>query len=119
AVNYSTTQASYPQAPRATSTRAYLELLRVEVTAFHPLRSVARPQRLVSVALFLALYLSAFSGRPLTVTLLCGVRTFLPPPCRRPAVVLSCFSRHCSLPAACLQYHVPVDRAFAHNHTYK
>ncbi|AON52628.1 hypothetical protein Hsc_0315 [Herbaspirillum seropedicae] len=34
------------------------------------------------MALFLALYrlAPAFSGRPLTVTLLCGVRTFLPPP---------------------------------------
>ena len=38
-------------------------------------------RRLVSVALFLALYLAAFGGRPLAVTLLCGVRTFLPPPC--------------------------------------
>ncbi|VXB44909.1 hypothetical protein MASSI9I_20770 [Massilia sp. 9I] len=31
------------------------------------------------MALFLALYLAAFGGRPLTVTLLYGVRTFLPP----------------------------------------
>jgi len=31
------------------------------------------------VALFLVLYLTAFDGRPLTVTLLYGVRTFLPP----------------------------------------
>jgi len=33
------------------------------------------------VALFLALYLAAFSGRSLAVTLLYGVRTFLPPSC--------------------------------------
>ena len=32
------------------------------------------------MALFLALFLSVFSGRPLTVTLSCGVRTFLPFP---------------------------------------
>ena len=74
--------------------RAYLELHRMEVAAFHPLRrkrktfALRRSQRLVSVALFLALYLAAFSGRPLTVILLCGVRTFLPPPLsRQPATV--------------------------------
>lgn len=53
--------------------RAYLMLLQVEVTAFHP-----RLNWLVSVALFVALYLAAFSTRPLAVTLLYGVRTFLP-----------------------------------------
>ena len=47
---------------------------------------------LVSVALFLALYLglalAAFGGRPLTVTPLYGVRTFLPPGITRwPAAV--------------------------------
>jgi hypothetical protein len=40
---------------------------------------------LVSVALFLALCLAAFGGRPLTVTLLHGVRTFLPPAHYAPA----------------------------------
>ncbi len=45
-------------------------------------------QRLVSVALFLALYLAAFGGRPLAVTPPYGVRTFLPPSlARRPATV--------------------------------
>jgi hypothetical protein len=50
------------------------------------------------VALFLALYLAAFSGRPLTVTLLYGVRTFLPlSPCSAEAVTitsdcLACFT---------------------------
>ena len=35
----------------------------------------------------------AFSGRPLTVTLLYGVRTFLPPThYRQPATVLACFT---------------------------
>ena len=34
--------------------------------------------RLVSVALFLALYLAAFNVRPLAVILLCAARTFLP-----------------------------------------
>ena len=74
--------------------RAYLELHQVEVTAFHPWRrkrmtfAIRRSPRLVSVALFLALYLAAFGGRPLAVTLLYGVRTFLPPPlARRPATV--------------------------------
>lgn len=38
---------------------------------------LAEQNRLVSVALFLALYLAAFSVRPLAVTLLYGVRTFL------------------------------------------
>jgi hypothetical protein len=38
--------------------RAYLELLQMEVAAFHPLGLAS--QRLVSVALFLALYY----GRP-------------------------------------------------------
>jgi hypothetical protein len=74
--------------------RAYLELHQVEVTAFHPWRhkrmtfAIRRSPRLVSVALFLALYLAAFGGRPLAVTLLYGVRTFLPPSlARRPATV--------------------------------
>ena len=74
--------------------RAYLELHQVEVAAFHPLRhkrmtfAIRRSQRLVSVALFLALYLAAFSGRSLTVTPLYGVRTVLPSPlARRPATV--------------------------------
>jgi len=45
------------------------------------------------VALFLALYLAAFSGRPLTVTLLYGVRTFLPPTHYAPASgCLACFT---------------------------
>jgi len=34
-MDYSMAQALYPHAPRATSTRAYLRLLQVEVTAFH------------------------------------------------------------------------------------
>ena len=49
------------------------------------------------MALFLALYSglapSAFSGRPLTVTLLYGVRTFLPPTHYAPASdCLACFT---------------------------
>ena len=59
----------------------------MEVAAFHPLPYGW--ERLVSVALFLALYLAAFSGRPLAATLLDGARTFLPllaqPATARPA----------------------------------
>ena len=72
-MNCFTAQASYPHAPRATSTRAYLELLRVEVTAFH--RNLIRSS--------LWPYSSPRGGRPLTVTLLYGVRTFLPPSVNR------------------------------------
>lgn len=74
---------------------------RVSPFAMHAL------QRLVSVALFLALYLAAFSGRPLTVILLYGVRTFLPPTGNLSASdCLACFSQHCSptsipRPASC------------------
>jgi hypothetical protein len=55
------------------------------------------------VALFLALYLAAFSGRPLAVTLLYGVRTFLPPltTAETAAVAsdcLACFGCDCILP---------------------
>ena len=52
------------------------------------------------MALFLALYLAAFSGRPLTVTLLCGVRTFLPPPPEDEDQRLSglLHGRYCTLP---------------------
>jgi hypothetical protein len=65
-------------------------------------------QRLVSVALFLALYLAAFGGRSLTVTLLCGVRTFLPSMQRTASTsgCLACFGMHCS---------APVKRRFAAN----
>lgn len=76
---------------------AYLMLLRVEVTAFHPAGlpsamldaircdrtgagDTRPPDRLVSVALFLGLtpwHASALSGRLLAATLPCGVRTFL------------------------------------------
>ena len=87
-MNYSTAQASYPHAPRAASSRAYLELLRVEVTAFHPLHAdrLTPAGRCKDSSLWPysspyteANRASAFSGRPLTVTLLYGVRTFLPP----------------------------------------
>ncbi len=56
----------------------------MEVTAFHPFRrklvtfATRRSNRLVSVALFLTLYLAAFSVRPLAVIPLCAARTFLP-----------------------------------------
>ncbi len=68
-------------------TPAYLVLLRMEVTAFHPFRrklvtfATRRSSRLVSVALFRALYLvlQAFNVRPLAVIPLCAARTFLPP----------------------------------------
>ena len=61
---------------------AYLVLLRVEVTAFHPQDPVARELRLVSVALFLAFGEACappYNVRALPVTLLCGARTFLSP----------------------------------------
>src|SRR5690606_27124242 len=48
----------------------YLELLRVEVTAFH--------RNLIRSSLWPCS--SPRGGRPLAVTLLYGVRTFLPPP---------------------------------------
>lgn len=56
------------------------------------------------MALVLALYLAAFSGRPLAVTLLYGVRTFLPPLTTAEAVAmasdcLACFGSDCILPA--------------------
>ena len=55
------------------------------------------------MALFLALYLglalAAFSGRPLTVTPLYGVRTFLPPGITRwPAAVWLASSAYCTAP---------------------
>ena len=52
------------------------------------------------MALFLALYPRAFGGRPLTVTLLCGVRTFLPPPPEDEDQRLSglLHGRYCNLP---------------------
>jgi hypothetical protein len=50
--------------------RAYLELLRVEVTAFH--RNLIRSSLWPCSA--------PRDGRPLAVTLLYGVRTFLPLP---------------------------------------
>jgi len=59
---------------------AYLVLLRVEVTAFHPQDPVARELRLVSVALFLAFGEACappYNVRALPVTLLYGARTFL------------------------------------------
>jgi len=73
-------RATYPRTQRAASTSAYLVLLRVEVTAFHPHDPVTRTLRLVSVALFLAFDEprgSPYSVRELPVTLLCGARTFL------------------------------------------
>jgi len=65
--------------------RAYLELLQVEVTAFHPSRRERREDS--SLWPYSSPYTSpacagqAFGGRPLAVTLLYGVRTFLPPSC--------------------------------------
>ena len=59
---------------------AYLVLLRVEVTAFHPQDPVARALRLVSVALFLAFgeaFAPPYNVRALPVTPLYGARTFL------------------------------------------
>jgi hypothetical protein len=74
-------QAIYPLAARATpyvlrQMPAYLILLQMEVTAFH---IHARKRLLVSVALFLTLYLADFSVRPLAVIPLYAARTFLPP----------------------------------------
>ena len=51
--------ATYPHAPRAASTHAYLVLLQVEVAAFHP-----GLNRLVSVALFVTLPCMAVSHHP-------------------------------------------------------
>ena len=50
------------QTARAAS--AYLVLLRVEVTAFHPPHFLAKTRRLVSVALFLVFA----EGKPSTIT---------------------------------------------------
>ena len=71
--DYSGAQATYPHAPRAASSRAYLVLLRMEVTAFH--RNLIRS----SLWPYSSPYIAAFGGRPLTVILLYGARTFLPP----------------------------------------
>ena len=56
-------------------THAYLMLLPVEVTAFHPIVLLNKHNRLVSVALFLDLLILV--GRLLAATVPYGVRTFL------------------------------------------
>ena len=79
-MGYPRAQATYPRTQRAASMSAYLVLLRVEVTAFHPQDPVARELRLVSVALFLAFGEACappYNVRALPVTLLYGARTFL------------------------------------------
>ncbi len=67
--SYLCIQATHPQASRATSTPAYLVLLRMEVTAFHrnSIRSSLWPCS------------SPHGVRPLADILLYGVRTFLSP----------------------------------------
>lgn len=62
--------AIYPHAPRAASQRAYLMLLRVEVTAFHVHALAGAYSSLWPCS-------SRHRARPLAVTLLYGVRIFL------------------------------------------
>src|SRR5450830_1084194 len=80
--------------------RAYLELLRVEVTAFHRnlIRSSLWPCSSPYTQPHQLLVMASFGGRPLTVTLLYGVRTFLPPPHYTAASgCLACFGGYCSV----------------------
>jgi len=71
--SYPRIQATYPQAPRAASSPAYLVLLRMEVAAFH--------RNLIRSSLWPCS--SPHDVRPLADILLCGVRTFLPPRSKR------------------------------------